>query len=92
MQGVEDVRIIDNGSDFSGGWYWNRYLRLSYDTESYVYLPMLEEMGFASTEKYINGEKIRSYAQSIARRVEFFDCALSQTTVTEVVWEGALHR
>ncbi|WP_300578955.1 NAD(P)-binding protein [Phenylobacterium sp.] len=41
--GITDVRIIDKAGDFGGTWYWNRYPGLSCDTESYCYLPLLED-------------------------------------------------
>jgi len=43
--GVERVRVIDSGADFGGVWYWNRYPGAQCDVESYIYLPMLEEVG-----------------------------------------------
>ena len=41
--GFQDIRIIEKGSDFGGTWYWNRYPGAACDTESYVYLPLLED-------------------------------------------------
>ena len=43
--GIDDVRIIEKAGDFGGTWYWNRYPGAACDTESYVYLPLLEETG-----------------------------------------------
>ena len=42
--GVEDIRIIEKGGDFGGTWYWNRYPGAMCDVESYIYLPLLEEL------------------------------------------------
>ena len=44
--GVDDIRIIEKGGDFGGTWYWNRYPGAACDVESYVYLPLLEEIGY----------------------------------------------
>ncbi len=44
--GVEDIRIIEKGGDFGGTWYWNRYPGVACDIESYVYLPLLEELEY----------------------------------------------
>ena len=44
--GVESLRIIEKGGDVGGTWYWNRYPGLACDIESYVYLPLLEELGY----------------------------------------------
>ena len=40
---LPDIRIIETGSDFGGTWYWNRY-PAQCDIESYIYMPLLEEM------------------------------------------------
>ena len=50
--GVKDVRMIEKGGDFGGTWYWNRYPGAACDIESYVYLPLLEELGYVPVEKY----------------------------------------
>ncbi|GIT75946.1 MAG: hypothetical protein Ct9H300mP31_04770 [Acidimicrobiaceae bacterium] len=50
--GVEDLRIIEKGGDFGGTWYWNRYPGAQCDIESYIYLPLLEEVGYIPPEKY----------------------------------------
>src|SRR5215211_7065242 len=41
--GVESIRMIDKAGDVGGTWYWNRYPGAMCDTESYIYLPLLEE-------------------------------------------------
>ena len=50
--GVDDIRMIEKGGDFGGTWYWNRYPGAACDIESYVYLPLLEELGYMPVEKY----------------------------------------
>ena len=49
--GVEDIRMIEKGGDFGGTWYWNRYPGAACDVESYIYLPLLEEVGYMPVEK-----------------------------------------
>ncbi len=49
--GVEELRLIENGADFGGTWYWNRYPGAQCDIESYIYLPLLEEMNYLPKEK-----------------------------------------
>ena len=44
--GVESIRLIEKGSDFGGTWYWNRYPGAMCDVESYIYLPLLEELSY----------------------------------------------
>jgi cyclohexanone monooxygenase len=48
--GVADIRIVEKGGDFGGTWYWNRYPGAACDVESYVYLPLLEELDFIPVE------------------------------------------
>ena len=57
--GVEDIRIIEKGGDFGGTWYWNRYPGVACDIESYVYLPLLEELEYVPKEKYSRGGDLR---------------------------------
>src|SRR5213593_642794 len=65
--GVGTIRIIEKAGDVGGTWYWNRYPGVRCDIESYIYLPLLEEVGFLPSEKYARGEEIRGHAQAIAR-------------------------
>ena len=43
--GVERIRIIDQAGGIGGTWYWNQYPGVMCDVESYIYMPMLEELG-----------------------------------------------
>lgn len=49
--GIDNFRILDRAGDFGGVWYWNRYPGIACDIESYIYLPLIEEMGYMPTEK-----------------------------------------
>ena len=62
--GVEDIRVIEKGGDFGGTWYWNRYPGVACDIESYVYLPLLEELEYVPREKYSRGAEIFAHAGS----------------------------
>ncbi|WP_432825561.1 flavin-containing monooxygenase [Dactylosporangium sp. CA-092794] len=84
--GITDVRIIEQGGDFGGTWYWNRYPGAACDTESYIYLPLLEEVGYMPTEKYVKGPEILEHCRRIARHFDLYRNALLQTRVTEVRW------
>ena len=44
--GYTDLRIVEKAGDVGGTWYWNRYPGAMCDVESYVYLPLLEELGY----------------------------------------------
>ncbi|MFM7734478.1 MAG: NAD(P)-binding protein, partial [Alphaproteobacteria bacterium] len=50
--GVTDLRIVEKAGDFGGTWYWNRYPGAACDTESYIYLPLCEELGYVPKAKY----------------------------------------
>lgn len=84
--GVDNFRIIEEGGDFGGTWYWNRYPRLQCDVESYTYLPLLEETGYMPTLRYVYGPEILEHAQRIGRHFNLYDVALFQTTVTGAEW------
>ncbi len=57
--GIERIRIIDQAGGIGGTWYWNRYPGVMCDVESYIYMPMLEELDYIPTRRYAFGEEIR---------------------------------
>ncbi|MFC8195738.1 flavin-containing monooxygenase [Streptomyces sp. NPDC057298] len=85
--GVESIRIIEQGGDFGGTWYWNRYPGIHCDIESYVYMPLLEEVGHIPEWKYAPGEEIRQHARAVARRFDLYDGACFRTQATELRWD-----
>lgn len=87
-QGLERVRIVDRAGDVGGVWYWNRYPGVMCDVESYVYLPMLEEMGYIPQQRYSLGPEIYAYAKQIARRFDLYELALFHTGVTGLEWDA----
>ena len=84
--GVADIRLIDKAADVGGTWYWNRYPGIACDVESYVYMPLLEELGYIPTEKYAKGPEIFAHCQAIARHYDLYRNACLQTEVTEIRW------
>ncbi|TNF33261.1 MAG: NAD(P)/FAD-dependent oxidoreductase, partial [Gammaproteobacteria bacterium] len=90
--GVKDIRIIDKGGDVGGTWYFNRYPGVACDIESYVYLPMLEEVGYIPKEKYAKGGEIYAHCQAIAKKYDLYNNACLQTTVTGVEWDNSIQR
>ncbi|WP_030255453.1 flavin-containing monooxygenase [Streptomyces violens] len=89
--GLTDIRITDKAGDFGGTWYWNRYPGIHCDIESYVYLPLLEELGYVPRWKYAPGEEIRQHARAIGHHFDLYRDACFQTEVTDLRWdEGAL--
>jgi cyclohexanone monooxygenase len=90
--GVESVCMIDPAGDFGGTWYWNRYPGIACDVESYIYLPLLEEVGSIPTRKYAEGSEILAYSQALARRFDLYRDALFQTRVEDLTWNDAQSR
>ena len=87
--GVEDLRIIEKGGDFGGTWYWNRYPGAQCDIESYIYLPLLEEVGYVPKEKYSHAPEILAHSRAIAEKYRLYDNACFQTEVTDMRWDDA---
>ena len=85
--GVEGLRMIESGGDFGGTWYWNRYPGAQCDIESYIYLPLLEEMNYVPKEKYSHGPEIWAHAQAIGRHFDLYRSTCFQTQVTEIRWD-----
>ncbi len=85
-EGCEDLCMIDQASDFGGTWYWNRYPGAACDTESYIYLPLLEETGYMPTAKYAFAPEIMEHSRRIGRHFDLYRSALFQTTIKAVTW------
>ncbi len=90
--GVTDLRMIEKGGDFGGTWYWNRYPGAMCDVESYIYLPLLEELGYVPKEKYSHAPEILAHSRAIGRHFNLYDNVCFQTEVTEMRWEEASAR
>ena len=86
--GVENMRIVEKGADFGGTWYWNRYPGAACDVESYIYMPLLEELGVVPTEKYAKAPEIYAHCKRIAEHYDLYRAALFQTAVQTVRWDG----
>ncbi|HYA68188.1 MAG TPA: NAD(P)/FAD-dependent oxidoreductase, partial [Acidimicrobiales bacterium] len=84
--GVERIRIIDQAGGIGGTWYWNRYPGVMCDIESYIYLPMLEELDYIPTRRYAFGEEIWHHLEAIADRFDLVADALFHTGVTRAEW------
>jgi cation diffusion facilitator CzcD-associated flavoprotein CzcO len=90
--GVEDIRIIEKGGEVGGTWYWNRYPGLACDIESYVYIPLLEELDYVPQDKYSRGEEIFAHCKRIAEKYDLYRDACFQTEVREIRWDEAAAR
>ena len=85
--GLARVRVVERGGDFGGTWYWNRYPGVHCDIESYVYMPLLEEVGHIPKWRYAPGEEIRQHARAIGRHYDLYAEACFQTEVTGLRWD-----
>jgi cyclohexanone monooxygenase len=85
--GIERVRIIEKGGDFGGTWYWNRYPGAACDVESYIYLPLCEELGFVPKEKYTHAPEILEHSHNIGKKYDLYKDACFQTEVTGLEWD-----
>ncbi len=92
QEGLEDVRIIEAGSDFGGTWYWNRYPGAQCDIDSYCYLPLLEETGYMPKEKYSYASEIYEQTQRIARHFDLYSGAILRTRVAGLRWDDDARR
>src|SRR5271166_2927292 len=90
--GVRDIRVIEKGGDFGGTWYWNRYPGAACDVESYIYLPLLEEIGYLPVEKYSRAPEILEHSRAIGRYFDLYKNACFQTEVTGMRWDEAASR
>ena len=90
--GIADIRIIEKGGDFGGTWYWNRYPGAACDIESYIYLPLLEEVGYLPVEKYSRAPEILAYSRKIGEHFNLYKDAVFQTEVTELRWDDEISR
>lgn len=56
------------------------------DVESYIYMPLLEEMGYMPKHKYSAGEELRNYAESICRKFDLSRRSMFQSSVKDIKW------
>lgn len=84
--GFTDVRIVEKAGGFGGAWYWNRYPGAQCDTQSYIYLPLLEETGYMPQEKYAYRPEIFAHMQRIGRHFNLYERACFQTQVQQARW------
>ncbi|KAF2159384.1 hypothetical protein M409DRAFT_30135 [Zasmidium cellare ATCC 36951] len=85
-QGVKNIRLIEKAGDFGGTWYWNRYPGAQCDIESYIYMPLLEEIGYMPTEKYARAKELLKHSEMIGRRWGLYERTLFQTETHELRW------
>ncbi len=85
--GIDDIRVVEKGGDFGGTWYWNRYPGAACDVESYIYLPLLEQIGYIPKEKYSMAAEILAHSRALGEHFELYRNACFQTEVTAMRWD-----
>jgi cyclohexanone monooxygenase len=90
--GVSDFRIVELGGDFGGVWYWNRYPGIQLDSDSYCYLPLLEETGYLPKEKFSFGDECYEHAQRIGKHLGLYEKASFHTLVRSLEWDEEIKR
>ena len=86
------ARVFEMGTGVGGTWYWNRYPGAACDTESYIYMPLLEETGYIPKRKYATAPELYEHCQRIGRQYGLYEKACFQTVVTEARWDDAAKR
>lgn len=86
-RGVDDFLIVEKGGDFGGTWYWNRYPGAACDTESYIYMPLLEETGYMPVAKYARAPELFEHSRRIGRHFGLYEKALFQTEAKQARWD-----
>ncbi len=84
--GFHRIKVIEKAGDFGGVWYWNRYPGAMCDTDSNIYLPLLEETGYVAPRARVSGSEIMAHAQRIGETFDLYRRALFQTGVSSQTW------
>ena len=81
------VVVLEQGGGVGGTWYWNRYPGAACDVESYIYLPLCEELNFVPKEKYTHAPEILAHSRNIGEKYDLYKDACFQTEVTGISWQ-----
>ena len=90
--GLERIVLLDEAGGIGGTWYWNQYPGVMCDVESYIYMPMLEELDYIPVDRYARGDEIRRHLVAIAEKFGLVDDALLHTRADTTRWDEAAHR
>ncbi|RYP32901.1 hypothetical protein DL767_004991 [Monosporascus sp. MG133] len=86
---ADGIRLVETAGGAGGTWYWNRYPGLHCDCEAYVYMPLLEELGFVPSHKYASGVEIRNYLAQVLEKYGLADKVLFRARVERLMWDDA---
>jgi cation diffusion facilitator CzcD-associated flavoprotein CzcO len=85
--GLRRIRLIDQAGGVGGTWYWNRYPGVMCDVESYIYMPMLEDLNYVPKNRYAFGDEIRAHLEAIADKYDLIENSLFHTGVISSTWD-----
>ena len=91
-QGLRKIVLVDKAGGIGGTWYWNRYPGVMCDVESYIYMPMLEEMNYVPSTRYAFGDEIRRHLDAVATKYGLVEDALFHTGVDTSEWDETSSR
>jgi len=83
---------MERGGGFGGTWYWNRYPGAMCDTESTVYMPMCEEVGYVPPHRYCYSREIMAHSNLIAEKYGLFEKAALATQLSSITWDDSIKR
>ena len=90
--GITDFVILEKGDDVGGTWRDNQYPGAACDVESYIYLPLLEELGYVPVEKYTRAPEILDHCRRIGEHFDLYRDVCFQTELTAMDWDEASSR
>lgn len=56
------------------------------DVESYIYMPLLEEMDYIPKQKYSTGYELRLYAEKVAEKYQLLPKSIFRVKVQQQSW------
>ena len=84
------LRVLEQGSDVGGTWYWNRYPGARCDAESLAYSFSFSselEQTWHWSERYAQQPEILSYARHVADQFQLRPLIQFNTQVTSAIWQ-----
>ncbi|KAJ8119868.1 hypothetical protein ONZ43_g3274 [Nemania bipapillata] len=88
---ADQIRLVETAGGVGGTWYWNRYPGLHCDVEAYIYVPLLEEMGFMPSHKYASGAEIRKHLEEVVKKYQLEDKMLFRAQMNKAEWNEEAH-
>lgn len=89
------IRVLEQGSDVGGTWYWNRYPGARCDAESLAYSFSFSselEQTWQWSERYAKQPEILSYARHVADHFQLHPHIQFNTKVISAIWREAQSR